>query len=62
MPICQEYVQNFKHSTLLLNLIYINIFPAGLKSKLHNDLLASSTVRDLKKKNKQILASHLIFI
>lgn len=28
MPICQEYVQNFKHSTLLLNLIYINIFPA----------------------------------
>lgn len=50
MPICQEYVQNFKHSTLLLNLIYINIFHAGLKSKLHNDLLASSTVRDLKKK------------
>lgn len=42
MPICQGYVQKFKHSTSLLKLIYINIFYAGLNSKLQNDLLASS--------------------
>lgn len=48
MPICQGYVQKFKHSILLLKLIYINIFSAGLNSKLQNDLLASSVIIDLK--------------
>lgn len=46
MPIYQKYVQNFKHNTLFLNAIYINIFYAGVKSKLDIILLASKSLRD----------------
>lgn len=46
MPICQGCVQKFKYHTLLLKLIYINMFYARVNSKLQNDLLASSVIID----------------
>lgn len=55
MPICQGYVQKFKQSTLLLNLIYINIFYAGLNSK-----LAWLASQQCKNRLKNMLGSPLI--